>query len=136
MGTTAPKKRGCGRPPLHRVEQPTPTIADEQSDDLQDINETLPTLFPVRRRLRNGQPLLPAQLLIVQPDAPLSYAEDKTAIKQIHNYNLQDNINLTHRTVPARPNTHDTIPIVIEHQQPVNMGRHFPRLRPLTPAFT
>ncbi len=68
LSTTAPKKRGRRWPPLHRVEQPTSTIPDKEPDDLQDINETLPTLFPVRRRLRNRQPVQPAQPLIVQPD--------------------------------------------------------------------
>ncbi len=56
--------------------------------------------------------------------------------RQIHTHNLQDNINLTRRTIPARPNAHDTIHMVIEDHQQVNMDRHFPRLRSLTSSFT
>ncbi len=134
LGTTTHKKRGRCRPLLHRVQQPTSTIPDEDPDDLQDI-ETLPT-FPVRRRLRNRQPVLPAQPLIFQPDATLPYFEEETAIKQIYSRNLHDNIDLMRRTVPARPNAHDTIPLVIEDHQPINMDRHFPSFLPLTSAFT
>ncbi len=83
LGTTAPKKRGHSRPPLHRVEQTHPFIHTKEPDVIEDINETLPTMFPVRKRLRNRQPVQPAQPLIVQPNVPLPYDEDHTAIKQI-----------------------------------------------------
>ncbi len=75
------------------------------------------------------------QTAIVQPDAPLPFIVDQTAIKQIHTRNLQDNINLTRRTAPAGQNQHDIIPMVIEDHQPANMDRHFARLRPLTSTF-
>ncbi len=39
-------------------------------------------------------------------------------------------------TVPARPNVYDTISMVIEDHQPVNMDRHIPYLCPLTSTFT
>ncbi len=37
LETTAPKKRGLGRPTLHRVEQPPPIIPVEEPDTLSDI---------------------------------------------------------------------------------------------------
>ncbi len=106
-----------------------------EPDVAEDINETLSTLFPVRKCLRRRQAVPQAQPVIVQPDAPLPFIEDQTAIKQIHTRNLQDNIDLTRWTAPAGPNQHDTVPMVIEDHQPVNMDRHFPRLRPLTSTF-
>ncbi len=68
---------------LHRVKQTPPVIHTEEPDLIEDINETLPTMFPVRKRLRIRQRVRPAQPLIVQLDAPLPYDEDHTAIKQI-----------------------------------------------------
>ncbi len=41
-------------------------------------------------------------LATVQPDAPLPYNDDETALKQIHMCNVQDNVDLTHTTAPAR----------------------------------
>ncbi len=80
--------------------------------------------------------MLPAQPLIVQPDAPLPYIDGHTAIKQIHNRNLQDSIDLTCRTIPVRPNAYDNIPMVIEENELVNMDRHFPHLCPLKSTVT
>ncbi len=60
LGTSAPQKTGHGRPPLHRVKHSDPIIPTEERDVLDDINETLPTIYPVRKRLRNRQPLRPA----------------------------------------------------------------------------
>ncbi len=76
-----------------------------------------------------------AQPAIAQADAPLPFIEDQTAIKQIHTHNLQNNINLMRWTAPAGPNQHDTVPMVIEDHQPVNMDRHIPHLHPLTLSF-
>ncbi len=135
LGTTTPKKCGLGRPLNIRVVQPAPAIPVVEPDVAEDINETFPTLFPVRKCLRRRQAMPQAQPVIVQPDAPLPFIEDQTAIKQIHICNLQDNIDLTRHTSPAGPNQHDTIPMVIEDHQPVKMDRHFPRLHPLTSTF-
>ncbi len=106
-----------------------------ESDVAEDINETLPTLFPVRKCLRRRQAVPQAQPAIFQPDAPLPFIEDQTVIKQIHTRNLQDNIDLMRRIAPAGPNQHDTNPMVIEDHHLVNMDRHFPCLRPLTSTF-
>ncbi len=132
LGTSTPKKRGSGRPPLHRVEQAAPIIPAEEPNVFDDINETLPTIYLVRKRLRNRKPLRPAQPTIVQPDALLTFDEDQTALKQIEAHNIQDNRILTRRTIPATNKAHYTIPMVIEDRQPVDMDRHFPRLCPLT----
>ncbi len=70
---------------------------------------------------------------IVQLDAPLPFIEDQTVIKQIHARNLHDNIDLTRCTALSNP--HDTIPMVIEDHQAVNMDRHFPYHCPLTSTF-
>ncbi len=88
LGTTSPKKRGRGRQPNIRVNQPTPAIPDVEPDVAEDINETLPTLFPVRKRVRRRQALPQAQPAIAKPDAPLPFIEEQTAIKQIHTSNL------------------------------------------------
>ncbi len=93
------------------------------------MNETVPSLFPVRRRKRQAMPIAP--LPTIQPDAPLPYNDDEMALKQIHICDLQDNIDLT-----CRPPTHNNIPQVIEDLQPVDMDRHFPCLRLLTSTFS
>ncbi len=131
LNQTAPKKRGCGRPPLNRTVQPTPPIADIDDNIVEDMNETLATLFPVRRRRRQAVPVAP--LPTVQPDAQLPYNDDQMALKQIHIRNLQDNVDLTRRM--ALP-TYNNIPQVIEDLQPVDMDRHFPHLRLLTSTFS
>ncbi len=113
LGTTSPKKHGRGQPPNIRVVQPTPAIPNVEPDVAEDINETLPILFPVRKRLRRRQAMSQAQPVIVQSDAPLPFIEDQTAKKQIHTCNLQDNIDFTRWTAPAGPNQNDTIPMII-----------------------
>ncbi len=89
----------------------------------------------MRKCVQRRQAVPQAQPSIVQPDAPLPFIEEQTALKQIHTRNLQDNINLMRWTAPERPNQHDTIPMVIEDQHLVNMDRHLPRLCPLTSTF-
>ncbi len=131
-----PEKRGCGRPVLHRVEQPAPIIPVEEPDVLNDINEILSTIYPVRKIQWNRQPLWPAQLIIVQPDAPLLFDEVQTAIKQIEAQNIQDNRTLTERTIPAQYRQHDIIPMVMEERHQVDMDRHFPRLHLLDSVYT
>ncbi len=54
LGTTAHKKHGHGRLPNIRVVKPTPAIPDVEPDVADDINETLPTLFPVRKCVRRS----------------------------------------------------------------------------------
>ncbi len=104
LGTTATKKLGRGRPPNIRVVQPTPAIPVVERDVAEDINETLRTLFPVRKHLQRRQAIPEAQPVIVQPDALLPFIEEQTVIKQIDTRNLQDNIDLTRQTAPAGHN--------------------------------
>ncbi len=87
LNQTTPKKRGRGCPLLNRTVQPTPSIADIDYNIVEDKNETLPTLFPVRRRRRQAMPVAP--LPTVQPHTQLPYNDDETALKQIHIHNLR-----------------------------------------------
>ncbi len=119
---------------MNRAVQPAPTIADIDENIVHNMNETLPTLFPVRRRRRQALPV--AQLPIIEPDVPLPYNDDEMALKQIQTRNLQDNIDLTCRTATARPPTHNNIPQVIEDLRPVNMDRYFPQMHPFTSIFS
>ncbi len=130
LSHTAPKKREHGCPPLKRTVQPAPPISDTDDNIVEDMNETLPTLFSVRRQRRQAMPV--AQLPIIQPDALLPYNDDEIALKQIHTHNLQDNVDLTCRTAPARPPTHNNIPQVIEDLQPVNMDTKRSSIKSLT----
>ncbi len=45
-------------------------------------------------------------------------------------------MDLTQRTAPTRPTTHNNIPQVTDTIQPVNIDRHCPCLRPLTTAHS
>ncbi len=56
------------------------------------------------------------------------FSDNETALKQIQTRNIQDNLDLTHRTVPTRPTHINSIPEVTETFQSVNMDMHFPRL--------
>ncbi len=96
-------------------------------------NKTLPTLYPIRCHRR--QPAPEVQQVLVPPEPP-PYNNDEMALKQIHTRNLQDSVDLTRRTVPTRPTTHNNIPQVTENIQPVNMDKHFPRLHPLINAYS
>ncbi len=53
-----------------------------------------------------------------------------------HTCNLQDNVDLTHRTAPTRPANTNIIPQVNETLQSVNMDRHFPHLLPLSYEYS
>ncbi len=64
------------------------------------------------------------------------FSDNETALKQIHTRNLQDNMDLTRRTVPTRPTNTNSIPQVTDTLQSVNMDRHFPRLLPLSTEFS
>ncbi len=126
-------KKEMWRPPTKRALTPTaftPVIDDIVADD---INETLSTLYLVRRHRRKPAPAAPQ---VSAPPEPIPYNDDETALKQIHTSNLQDNVDLTCRTAPTRPATHNNIPQVTETLQPVNMDRHFPCLHPLTTAYS
>ncbi len=129
VSQTAPKKRGCGRPCAVRVDIPTADIPDIENNVVDNLNHTLPNLYPTRRR-RLQQPTPPPT--IIAPPYHLLYNNDETALRQINICNLQDNVELTQRTGPTREPTYASIPHVMENTEPVDMARHFPRQRPLT----
>ncbi len=59
------------------------------------------------------------------PPEPAPFSDNETALKQLHTCNIQDNLDLTHRTAPTRPTHNNNIPEVTECLQSVNMDRHF-----------
>ncbi len=70
------------------------------------------------------------------PPRPAPFSDNETALKLIHPYNIQDNVDLTRRTVPTRPTHINSIPEVTETLQSVNVDRHFPRLLPLCADYS
>ncbi len=85
-------------------------------------------MYPIRRKVRQPTPVPPP---VIGPPPTLLYNEDETTLKNIHERNLQDNVNLTRLTAAPRP-PNDHLPTVTEVVQPAIMETHFPRLRPLT----
>ncbi len=51
---------------------------------------------------------------------PVPFSDNETALKQIHTGNIQDNMDITHQTVPSRPTSNNSIPDVIETLQSFN----------------
>ncbi len=90
-----------------------------------DMNDTLPTLYPTRRCIRK-EPIPPP--MVIAPPETQPFNINETAIKQINIRNLQDNVDLTQRTRLLTQTHHDIISHVTEHTEPVDMARHFPRL--------
>ncbi len=125
VSQTAPKKRGHGHPSTVRVDIPTPDALDIEDNVLDDLNDTLPTLYLTRHH-RRQQPIPPPT--VIAPPDHLPYNNDETALRQINTPNLQDNVALSQRTVPTREPTHATLPHATENTEPVDMARHFPRL--------
>ncbi len=70
------------------------------------------------------------------PPEPETFSDNETAIKQIHTLNLQDNVDLTRKTVLTRPTNIISISQVTETLHSVNMDRHFPRLLPLSTEYS
>ncbi len=77
-------------------------------------------LRQVVRRCR-WQPTPPIPQVDVQL-RPVPYSDNETALKQIHTRNIQDNMDLTRRTVPIRPTYINSINEVTETLQSVNMA--------------
>ncbi len=77
----APAKRGRGHPRKVRTLTTTATIQEPNVEQDLDLNDTLPTLYLIKRKLRQPTPVpLP---VIGHPPTPL-YNEDETALKNIH----------------------------------------------------
>ncbi len=125
VSQTAPEKRRCGRPPKKRAIEPMLTLPEATDIETEDLNDSLPTFYPVRHRRRQPTPSTPQT---VDPPEPAQFSDNETALKQIHTRNIQDNLDLTCRTAPTRTNNINNIPKVTETLQPVNMDRHFPCL--------
>ncbi len=128
----APAKRGRGRPRKVRTPTTTATIQEPNVEEDLDLNATLPTLYPIRCKVRHPTPVPPP--VIGPPPTPLCN-EDERALKNIHERNLQDNVDLTRRTAAPRP-PNDLLPTVTEVIQPAVMETHFPSLRPLTTTYS
>ncbi len=133
VSQTVPKKRGCGRPCAIRVDIPTADAHDIVDNVVDNLNNTLPTLYSTRC-CRRQQPI-PPPTVIAPPDY-LPYNNDETVLRQINIRNLQDNVDLTHRTGPTREPTHATMQHVTENTEQVDMARHFPCLGPLTTTMS
>ncbi len=114
----APEKLKRGRTPQKRAIGPMVTLPEATDVEAEDLNDFLPTLYPVRHH--RCQPIPPKPLWAV-PAEPGQFSDDETALKQIHTSNIQDNLDLTRRTAPTRPSDINNIPKVTETLQSVNM---------------
>ncbi len=124
-------KMGHGHPRKVWTHTTTATIQESNVEQDLDLNDTLPTLYQIRHKVRH--PTLVPLPVIGPPPTPL-YNEDETALKNIHVQNLQDNMDLTRCTAAPRP-PNDLLQTVTEVVQPAVMETHFPRLHPLKPPI-
>ncbi len=109
------------------------TLPEATDIEAEDLNDSLATLYPVRLCIRQLTPSTPQ---VADPPEPAQFSDNETALKQIHTHNIQDNLDLTHRTAPTRPSLTKNIPEVTEILQSVNMDRHFPCLLPLCTNYS
>ncbi len=77
----APAKRGHGHPRKVRTPITTATIHEPNVEQDLDLNDTLPTLYPIRRKVRHPTPIPPP---VIGPPPPPLYNEDETPLKNIH----------------------------------------------------
>ncbi len=133
VSQNAPEKRKCGRSPKKRAIEAMVTLPEATDVEAEDLNDSLPTLYPVRRRRRQPKP---PTSQVDNPPELAQFSDDETALKQIHTRNIQDNLDITHQTAPIRPSHIDNIPEVTETLQSVIMDRHFPRLLPLCSNYS
>ncbi len=129
----APEKQKHGRPLKKRTIEPIVTLPEVTDVETEDLNDSLPTLYPVRHRRCQPTPSTPQ---VAEPPEPPQFSDNETALKQIHTHNIQDKLDLTRRTAPTRPSRINNIPEVTETLQSVNMDRHFPRLLQLCTNYT
>ncbi len=81
LSQTVPEKRGCGRPPAIRVSPPIASAPNIEENVADDLNNTLPTLYPARCCRRQPAPIPPH--VLAPPEPPL-FHYDETTLKQIH----------------------------------------------------
>ncbi len=99
----------------------------------EDLNDTLPTLYPVRHRRWQPATVIPQ---VEAPPETEPFFHNKIALKLIYTRNLHDNLDLTRRTAPSWPANTNSIPQVTDILQPVNMDWHFPHLLPLSTEYS
>ncbi len=114
VSQTAPDKRRLGRPPKKRAIEPMVTLPEATDVEAEELNDSLPTLYPVRHRRWQPTPSIPQ---VDVPPEPATFSDNETALKQIHTCNIQDNLDLTSRTAPTTPTHNNNIPEVIESLQ-------------------
>ncbi len=68
------------------------TLPEATDVEAEDPNDSLPTLYPVRRHRRQPTPPTPQ---VADAPEPAQFSDNETALKQIHTRNLQDNLDLT-----------------------------------------
>ncbi len=118
VSQNAPEKCRRGQPPKKRAIEPMVTLPEATNVEAEDLNDSLPTLYQVRHRRSQPTPSTPQ---VADLPEPAQFSDNETALKQIHTSNIQDNLDLTSRTAPARPTHINNIPEVTETLQSVNM---------------
>ncbi len=93
------------------------------------MNESLPSLYPVRRRQRPQQKARSVPHEVLQPNITISFNECETSIQYIRNQNIPSNRYLDEETSSTIERNQEEILIVTEVQEPVDMNKHFPCLR-------
>ncbi len=68
------------------------TLPKATDVEAENLNDSLPTLYPVR--CRRHQPALSTPQ-VADPPEPAQFSDNETALKQIHTRNIQDNLDLT-----------------------------------------
>ncbi len=92
VSQTAPDKRKHGQPPKKRAIEPMVTLPEARDIEAEDLNDYLPTLYPVRRRRRQPTQSIPP---VDVPSELAQFSDNETSLKQIHTRNIQDNLDLT-----------------------------------------
>ncbi len=116
VSKNATEKWRRGRPPNKRTIKPMVTLPEATSVEAEDLNDSLPTLYPVRCCRCQPTPSTPQ---VANPPEPAQLSDNETALKQIHTSKIQDNLDLTCRTAPTRPSFINNIPEVTETLQSV-----------------
>ncbi len=84
-------KRGCRRPRLEKVIEPSHTDNIGHGNLQTDLNETLLSLYPVRRKQHPRQKTRQAQQEVLQPNMITLFNENETAIQNIAIQNIPSN---------------------------------------------
>ncbi len=74
-----PEKRKRGRPPKKRAIEPMVTLPEATDIEAEDLNDSLPTLYPVRHRIR--QPT-PSTTQVDDLPERAQFSDNETTLKQ------------------------------------------------------